>query len=275
MESTLKNGLTPVTPTKPVAAYQGGKRNLSKRLCGLIAQTPHTLYAEPFVGMGGVFLRRAERPRAEVINDISKDVTTVFRILQRHYVAFIDMLRYQITSRAEFERLVKVDPETLTDLERAARFIYLQRLAFGGKVVGRNFGTATERPARFDITRLVPLLEDIHERLAGVVIECLPYGDFITRYDREGTLFYLDPPYWSGETDYGKGVFSRDDFQRLADQLRGIKGKFIFSINDVPEIREMFDWANLQGAEHRFTLSGGSGVPAKELIIMGHQLAPV
>lgn len=275
MESTAKTGLTAITPTKPVAPYRGGKRNLSKRLCEMIAQTPHTLYAEPFVGMGGVFLRRAARPRAEVINDISEDVTTLFRVLQRHYVAFIDMLRYQIASRAEFERLINTDPSTLTDLERAARFLYLQRLAFGGKITGRNFGTAAERPSRFDITRLVPVLEDVHERLAGVVIERLPYGDFITRYDRTGTLFYLDPPYWRGEEDYGKGVFSRDDFQRLSDQLRGIKGRFIFSINDVPDIRDMFSWANLQGVEHRFTLSGGGGVQAKELIIMGHQLKPI
>lgn len=119
------------------------------------------------------------------------------------------------------------------------------------------------------------MLEDVHERLAGVVIERLPYGEFIRRYDRDGTLFYLDPPYWSGETDYGKDVFSRDDFQRLADQLRGIKGKFIFSINDVPEIREMFSWANLLTAEHRFSVSGGKGVAAKELIIMGHKVQPL
>lgn len=148
MESTLKNGLTPVTPTKPVAPYQGGKRNLAKRLCALIAQTPHTTYAEPFVGMGGVFLRRSERPRAEVINDISEDVSTLFRILQRHYVAFIDMLRYQIASRAEFERLIGVDADTLTDLERAARFLYLQRLTFGGKIQNRSYGVAVERPSR-------------------------------------------------------------------------------------------------------------------------------
>ena len=61
--------LEPIRPVKPVAAYVGGKRNLSAKLVAMIAATPHDLYIEPFVGMGGVFLRRTMRPRTEVIND--------------------------------------------------------------------------------------------------------------------------------------------------------------------------------------------------------------
>jgi DNA adenine methylase len=67
------------------AGYIGGKRNLSRRICAIIEATPHTSYAEPFVGMGGIFLRRARRPRAEAINDISGDVVTLFRCLAEHY----------------------------------------------------------------------------------------------------------------------------------------------------------------------------------------------
>ena len=156
MESSQKQ---PVKPVLPVAPYIGGKRNLAKRLCALIDKHPHVTYAEPFVGMGGIFLKRTSRPQAEFINDYSRDVATFFRILQRHYVAFLDMLRYQLTTRVEFERLMAVNPDTLTDLERAARFLYLQRTAFGGKVNGRNFGVSQDRPARFDVTRLVPMLE--------------------------------------------------------------------------------------------------------------------
>jgi hypothetical protein len=55
--------------------------------------------------MGGVFLRRTSRPRSEVINDVSGDVATFFRVLQEHYPYFIDMLRWRLTSRAEFDRI--------------------------------------------------------------------------------------------------------------------------------------------------------------------------
>jgi site-specific DNA-adenine methylase len=86
--------------------------------------------------------------RKEVINDISADVVNLFRLLQRHFQQLLDVLKWQVCSRAEFERLMAVDPATLTDLERAVRFLYLQRTAFGGKVTGRNFGvTLTPAPA--------------------------------------------------------------------------------------------------------------------------------
>ena len=57
-------------------------------------------------------------------------------------------------------------------------------------------GIKPARASRFDVTKLGPILEDIHTRLAGVVIECLSWREFIDRYDSPGTLFYLDPPYW-------------------------------------------------------------------------------
>lgn len=150
----------PVQPVLPVAPWLGGKRNLARRITALIDADQHSTYCEPFVGMGGIFLRRGRRPRAEVINDRGQDVANLFRILQRHYVAFLDMLRFQLTVRAEFNRLVATDPSTLTDLERAARFLYLQRTAFGGKVSGRNFGVSKDRPGRFNLTTLEPMLED-------------------------------------------------------------------------------------------------------------------
>jgi len=198
-----------VTPIRPAAAYIGGKRRLGEQLARRIEAVAHETYAEPFVGMGGVFFRRRWAPRREVVNDVSRDVATLFRILQRHYPQFMETLKFQIASRAEFERLAASNPDTLTDLERAGRFLYLQRLAFGGKVAGRSFGVDTNGPSRFDVTKLGPLLDEIHDRLAGVVIECLPWPDFVARYDSPTTLFYLDPPYWGSETDYGAGVFSR------------------------------------------------------------------
>jgi DNA adenine methylase len=231
---------TVITATQPVAPWLGGKRNLAKRICAIIDATPHELYAEAFVGMGGIFLRRTRQPRAEVINDLGRDVSNLFRILQRHYPQFLEVLRFQLTTRTEFNRLVDTNPETLTDLERAARFLYLQRTTFGGKVSGRNFGVSPDRPGRFNLTTLEPMLEDLHSRLAGVVVECLDWAEFLPRYDREAALFYLDPPYWGCENDYGKAMFSREDFARMAGVLRGIKGKFLMSINDVPEIRELF-----------------------------------
>lgn len=256
-----------VAPVATAAGYIGGKRMLAKRLIPLIDSTPHKAYAEPFVGMGGVFLRRRIQRRAEIINDRSQDVATFFRILQRHYTAFTEMLRFQLTTRREFERLQATDPSTLTDLERAARFLYLQSCAFGGKVMNRAFGVSVYDSGAFNILTLIPRLEAIHERLAGVIIENLDFGDFITRYDKPETLFYLDPPYHGSEADYGKDVFSRADFARLADLLTAIEGRFILSINDTPEIRETFAAFEQTPVQVKYTLSDKTVADAAELII--------
>lgn len=257
---------TAVEPVRPAAPYLGGKRNLAGRLVALIETVPHRTYAEVFVGMGGVFLRRRRRPDAEVINDWSQDVATFYRILQRHYAAFRDMLRFQLTTRAEFDRLSKVDPATLTDLERAARFLYLQRVAFGGKVTGRNFGVSQHQSGRFDISRLGALLEDLHERLAGVIIERLPFDSFIQRYDSPETLFYLDPPYWGCEGDYGADLFSREQFAVLADALDQVRGSFILSLNDTPGVRACFARFDIEAVSTTYSIQGG-GHGVAEVII--------
>lgn len=262
--------LEPVSPVSPVAAWQGGKRKLAKRLVARINAIEHETYVEPFVGMGGVFLRRDRRPPCEVINDWSEDVSTLFRVIQRHFVPFVEMIRFQISSRANFEKLAATDPRTLTDLERSARFLYLQRLAFGGKVQGRSFGVSPGLGARFDITRIVPMIEALHERLAGVIIERLPWQSVISRWDRPRTLFYLDPPYHGCERDYGEDMFGRDQFAEMAAQLATIKGRFIMSINDHPDIRELFAAFTIEEAETSYSVGGQANAKTvRELIITG------
>src|SRR5690606_159639 len=135
------------------------------------------------------------------------------------------------------EKLLALEPRSLTDLQRAARFLYLQRSAFGGKVTGQHFGLSREYPARFDVTKLGPVLEAVHERLSRVSIERLPWQEFIARYDAAGTLFYLDPPYFGNEDDYGAGMFAQEDFTEMAARLARIRGRFILSLNDRPEVR--------------------------------------
>ena len=121
--------------------------------------------------------------------------------------------------------------------------------------------------------RLERDLADLHDRLCGVVIEQLGYADFIRRYDRPGMLFYLDPPYWGCEDDYGVEVFGRDDFARLAAQLGGIRGKFILSLNDTPGVRECFAQFRMVTADTTYTVGGGAASKrVGEVLISNHAL---
>lgn len=234
---TRKN---PVEPLPGLVPWIGGKRMLARRLAAAIDAADHVTYAEPFVGAGGVFFRRRWQPKAEAINDRNGDVANLFRIVQRHPGALVEALTWAISARAEFQRLVKVDPTTLTDIERAARTYYLQQNAYAAKVGGATFSAGVGERRMLDPARAVDRLRRAHARLSRATIECLDFETFIERYDRPTTLFYLDPPYWGSEKVYGRGLFERADFVRLAEQLGGIAGRFILSIGDRPELREMF-----------------------------------
>jgi len=253
---------------RPPAPYMGGKRNLAARLCALIDATPHKAYIEPFVGMGGVFLRRSRGPKVEIINDLSGDVANLFRVVRRHYEPFVQELRWMIASRAEFDRQKAVDPNTLTDIERAVRFLYLQRLAFGGGVVGRQFAVDRTAPTRFNLGKLRAELRLLSQRLEPVRIEQLGYADVIRRYDHADALFYLDPPY-DETTGYGTG-FGRDDYVAMAAQLATIAGQFIMSINDTSFVREAFAAFDIQEIKTTWTIgtkATGAGAKVTELII--------
>lgn len=259
-----------VPKARPVAGYVGGKKQLAGRLAAMIEATPHDLYGEVFAGMAGVFFRRSRAPKTELLNDISRDVITFFRVLQNHYQALMDMLKWQLASCAEFERLMGQDPERLTDLQRAARFLYLQRLTFGGKVAGRTFGIDKGQGARFNAVALSDTLAAAHERLAGVWLECLPWEQLLDRWDRPGALFFLDPPYRGTEDYYGKGLFGPEDFARLADRLARLEGRFILTVNDHPDTRAAFGRFTIEEATVTYSTGGGSQKRGQgELIVSG------
>jgi DNA adenine methylase len=100
-----------------------------------------------------------------------------------------------LTSRQVFKWLQDTRPETLTDIQRGARFYYLQQSCFGAKLKGQSFDSATTTPPGLNLLRFEETLSAAHLGLAATFIERLDWKACIDRYDRPHTLFYLDPPY--------------------------------------------------------------------------------
>jgi DNA adenine methylase len=104
--------------------------------------------------------------------------------------------------------------------------------------------------------------------MAGVVIENLPWRKFIESYDRPGMLFYLDPPYWGNEDDYGKAVFSREQFVEMAEVLGSIRGRFILSLNAVRGVFETFSKFRIEEVDCVYSVGGnGHSKAVREVII--------
>jgi DNA adenine methylase len=243
-------------------SYIGGKRAIAKQI---IAQFPeHTTYVEVFAG-GAQVLFRKEPSKVEVLNDLDREIVNFFRVCQRHYEELLRYLRLSVASRAWFELFKATPPDTLTDIERAARYFYLLKNSFAGLVVRHNYHVCVIESAGFNPERLPALIEETHKRLSRVQIECLPYEKVLAKYDRATTLFYLDPPYYARKL-YRYNL-SHDDFVAMAERLKGLKGKFVLSLNDLTEVRAIFAKFRIRGIELAYTAQKTAGRRFREVLI--------
>ncbi len=248
---------------QPIIPWIGGKRRLADRIFPLFPQ--HSCYVEPFAGGAALFFLRPVPAEVEVLNDVNGDLINLYRVVQNHLEEFVRQFKWSLSSRQVFKWLQMTRPETLTDIQRAARFYYLQQSAFGGRVDGQTYGTATTTPPGLNLLRLEETLSAAHLRLSSTYIEHLSWHEVIKKYDREHTLFYCDPPYWETE---GYGVtFEFEQYQEMARMLKQIKGKAIISLNDHPAIRECFADFNIETTDIKYTVGGGKGSEAKEVLI--------
>ncbi len=248
-------------------AYLGGKNRIARTIISLIPK--HTCYCEPFCGGAQVFFHK-ERSKVELLNDRSEDVYNFLRTCQMHYEELVWYLRYCVVSRRWFVLFEKTVPETLTDIQRAARFFFLQKNCYGGLIVRRNFAASVQDGSNYNPEALPELLRKTHERLLHVQLECLPYQDILRKYDRPFTFFYLDPPYFN--RPYYKFNFEEKDYVELAERLAKLKGKFLLSLNDAPEIRRIFAGFTIKTLQMTYSSQRKAGRRYQELLISNYTL---
>lgn len=252
-----------------VIPYFGGKSRLAKTIISKIPE--HTCYIEVFAGGASVFFSK-DASKSEVINDLDKDLVTLYRVVKHHPEELYRQFKYSLVSRSEFDREKQVNAETLTDVQRAARYLYLQKSAFGGHITGQTFGTATTGKPRLNILTLESTIERAWQRLMQVQIECLDFRKLIPKYDRPHSFFFLDPPYWK-IPGYNHD-FQEQDFIDLASILKGIKGRFLMTINDTPEVREIFKRFYIEETTLKYSVSTKAAARAKprtELLILNYE----
>ncbi|KIA82004.1 restriction endonuclease subunit M [Chromobacterium piscinae] len=251
--------------SNPIIPWIGGKRRLADKLLPLFPA--HDCYVEVFCGGAALFFMRPQPAKCEIINDVNGELVNLYRVVQHHLEEFVRQFKWALSSRQVFAWLQDTRPETLTDIQRAARFYYLQQHAFGGKVSSQTFGTATTGPM-INLCRIEENLSAAHLRLSGVTVENLDWSRCIERYDREHTFFYLDPPYWQTE---GYGVpFPFEEYEKMAEMMRNVRGRVMVSINDHPEIRRAFAGHHMLELDIKYSNGNqrqGAPVVSGELVI--------
>ena len=210
-----------------------GKTNLAERIIRLIPE--HRVYVEPFIGGGAVLFRKLPS-EIEVINDKDSEIAFCFKYIQNLTDERIEKLKKfnWISSRSKWQTLLNAN-DPANDEERIYNFIYSLKGSFS--LSRRSYRPAAEGQS------LIPNFDawlGVKERIKDVKIYAQDYKPIIEKFDSKDTFFYLDPPYpseWTGPVQDGKEF----DLNELAEVLKKIKGKFIFSIDKSAKNRKLFD----------------------------------
>ncbi|PYP90106.1 MAG: restriction endonuclease subunit M [Candidatus Angelobacter sp. Gp1-AA117] len=246
-------------------SYVGGKNRLANQIIALIPK--HKTYVEAFAGGAQVMFRK-EPSAVEVINDLDGELVNFYRVCQAHHEELLRSLEFVLLSRKWYERLSKTPPESLTDIQRAARYFIIQKCSFGGMVARHNFAAHITKQPTFTPKRIPEMISSAYKRLQNVQIENLPFEKVLEKYDRPTTFFYLDPPYY-GVKLYNHN-FSDENFLSLKRCLSNLKGKFLLSINDHPFIRKLFAEFKIEKVGIFYSLQKHAGRRYSELLIRNY-----
>ncbi|MDO8683372.1 MAG: DNA adenine methylase [Armatimonadota bacterium] len=223
--------------------WVGGKSRLRKYILELIPE--HTCYVEPFAGAAWVLFGKPPSP-VEILNDIDEDLVNFFKVVKECPEQLIESFEWELVARSEFERLANQNANELTPVKRAHRFYYLIMAGWGGELNYPRFQTSITDGGGGNrligaLNTLKNRIKPVHSRLRNVIIECLDWRKCIDRYDRKGTVMYVDPPYPDNGCNYAHNMRSFEEHQELVDRLKRSDCKWIYSSYDTQEVRAMFD----------------------------------
>jgi DNA adenine methylase len=257
--------MTTTVRPKPLVPWMGGKSRLAKTITEMLP--PHTCYCEVFCGAANVLFYK-QRSKCEVINDINGDLVNLYRVTRHHHRELIMQLKWLLNSREDFN-YSKTPAAGLTDIQRAARFLLVAKSCFGGRggTSSFHYGYSATGCATLN-RRIYGMLRDAHRRLDRVNVENDDFGVIINRYDRPATLFFCDPPYL--ETGSYANAFGLEEHRRLAAALAAIKGKFLLTINEDKDIRQLYKGCKIYSSKTTHSIANSNPVKVGELIITNY-----
>lgn len=245
-------------------SWIGGKSQLRREILAHFPSSNFSRYIEVFGGAGWILFSKERHADLEVFNDIDGHLINLYRCVQYHCAELQRELRLggnQVlpNSREMFlDYLQQLNMRGLTDIQRAARYYYLIRASYGAD--HKTFGCNSKL-----LEKSIDRLPEIQQRLQKVVIENRDFESLIKTYDRPDALLYLDPPYYQAEKYYDG--FSEKDHLRLRACLETIKGKFVLSYNDCPEVSQWYKNYTIERTDRANNLQKHNKSRYKELII--------
>lgn len=261
--------------------YPGGKSRAIKKILPLIPSN-YKEFREPFVGGGSVFLAAKQRLNAHatyIINDLNYDLYCFWKSAQNNIDSLVNEVQQIKDTTKDGRELFKQltnNNEGLNDFERAVRFFVLNRITFSGTVDSGGYSQQAfeKRFTNSSIQRLA-LMADL---LKNVEIH---HGDYSNHLFDEGdnVFIFLDPPYLSATKSklFGKNgeLHTGFDHEKFADNMKKCKHKWLITLDDCPEIRNMFTFANIYEWKLQYGMNNykqNKAEKGKELFISNYEL---
>lgn len=266
---------------KPVVKWIGGKKRLLKYILPLLPDNI-TSYCEPFIGGGAVLF--ALCPEKAYINDINPELITVYNVVKNDVESLIKELSTYKSSKDFYYNMRQLDRDantynSLTDVQKAARVIYLNKTCFNGlyRVNSKGyFNAAFGGYIDIDVVN-----EKVLRAVSNYLNDATTYisvGDYKKVLDNisTDTFVYLDPPYDASYTGYSKEGFSQLEQLKLkeyCDKLTANGIKFMMSNSTTDFILEQYANYNITTVPLKSTLSPDSArrVLVNEVIIRNYK----
>ncbi len=223
---------------KNLMPYIGSKCRMLKFLNAIFDDLPHTCFVDVFGGSGTVTLNK-KTSKVDVLNDINKNIYTLYKILRDDEKSSELHEKLQLTcySRTEwnYAKEVCASGENIDEIERARCTFVLYNESFSGNSDCYGCDTTVSKAVR-SMKSKVSQLPAFHNRIKNVYVENLDFRDIFKRYDRSTALFYLDPPYHPATRKGLRYPCEMDESQHCAllDCLLSCRGACVLSGYDNP-----------------------------------------
>ena len=273
------NSINLVPWASPVLRWAGSKRKLLPLLMGNIPEN-YNRYIEPFCGSACLFF--AIRPAKAILGDINPELIHCYEQIRKHPFLLNRAVSKIPNTKKDYYEIRKKETLSLNPLDRAARFIYLNRYCFNG--VYRTNKKGIFNVPRGTRTGKIPS-ENAFFRCSFALRKAnilnLDFSKCLSQVTKDDFI-YLDPPYASSERpsieEYGVESFQHTDISRLVNQLiriDNIGALFLLSYSDTPDLLSLLPihW-NIQKIRVRRHVAGflNSRQFVSELLISNYRI---
>lgn len=248
-------------------------------------------YLEPFVGSGAVFfyIKRKYNPKRVIISDNNEDLINTYIVVRDNLEDLIKLLKIHKRNHCKeyYYKIRETDVNELSNVEKAARFLYLNKTCYNGLYRVNSKGKFNVPFGRYKNPNIVneKNLRKAHKLLQGVTIKLQSFEKVLEDAE-SGDFIYFDPPYYplsktANFTSYTRDAFLDDEQRKLAEVYKKLDERgclLMLSNSDTEFIKNLYSYDGLKiykvKARRAINSKADKRGAINELVILNYEITP-